>query len=728
MTDGGTYYHTNPTCDGGTGVPMENAYQTTRERAETAGKVACPVCAGGVTVTPAPNIASMLNAAAVQNYARTLSTDRSGVMVYATQDGTYFHTDPNCNGMRNASRISLLTALQNGKAACRDCCAVAGNTVYCTEDGTWFHLDPNCQGMRNARMTYVALALVMGKTPCPECMSGITVNLDSPSSAGGSAPVGDVTVSGGVTVDEAGTVYVYATENGQYYHSNATCNGMRNAERVPLRAMIDIGRPACPDCCPAANNTVYATPGGTYYHSYATCSGMSGATPGTVAQALAAGFERCPYCWVTTSTGTVGTGGSTGGTTGGGSTGSVSGVTVYCTDNGTWYHNDQYCQGMRSAYPVTLEDAVARGKTACPICCSIADRVVYAVNGGQYYHYTNACRVEDLSRATSGTLARALMAGFSACPSCVRGQTSSGGGAESSTVTDTFQPGTSGIRVYATQAGEYYHLTRECAGSEASYITLETALNYGKTACPVCAKSTAERTVWSTAGDRYFHIYRDHAGSNATAGTLAIAHAVGKEFCPTCKARYEGGGAQLPTSSGTYVNGTSGLYVYASLTGSRFHVNGSCPEIEAGSSRVTLEAALNYGKSPCSRCSDIARRTVYATASSRYYHYSQACAGSEATPGYLAIARAIGKQPCPVCVLGNVSGGGGGGGTTTGGGTGGGNLSTATQVYIDLQGDSSSTIFHSHSTCAQAGMRFGSMVVIDFVKAQGFSPCPYCWN
>ncbi len=47
MTDGGTYYHTNPTCDGGTGVAMSNAYQTTKERAEAAGKGACPVCAGG---------------------------------------------------------------------------------------------------------------------------------------------------------------------------------------------------------------------------------------------------------------------------------------------------------------------------------------------------------------------------------------------------------------------------------------------------------------------------------------------------------------------------------------------------------------------------------------------------------------------------------------------------------------------------------------------------------
>ena len=728
MTDRGTYYHTNATCDGGTGSPMQGAYETTKERAEAAGKIACPVCAGGTTATQSPQVDAMLNATAVRDYARSLSTDRSGVMVYATDGGTYFHTDPTCNNMKNASRISMLVALQNGKRACPDCCAVAGNVVYCTEDGRWFHSDATCQGMRNAQRTYVALALVMGKTACPECLSGVSIDLGSDDVLPNATPSGEVTVTeGGVTTDEAGTVYVYATEGGRYYHSNATCGGMRNAERVPLRSMLEIGRPACPDCCPSANNTVYATRGGTYYHSYATCSGMSGATPGTVAQALASGYERCPYCWTSS-------GSATGGQTGeaeGGSGQSTSGVTVYCTDNGTWYHNDQYCQGMRSAYAVTLEQAVERGKTACPVCCSIADRVVYAVNGGDYYHYSNSCRVEDLSRASSGTLARALMAGFAACPSCVRGEES--GGAESGDVSETYEPGTSGIRVYATQSGEYYHLTRECAGSEASYITLETALNYGKTACPNCAKSTAERTVWSTRSDRYFHIYREHAGDGATPGTLAVAHAVGKEFCPTCKARYQNGGEDVPTSSGTFTSGTSGLYVYAALNGDHFHITSSCPQLESGATRVTLETALNYGKSPCTRCSDIARRTVYATSSGRYYHYSQSCAGSEATSGYLAIARAVGKKPCPICVEGSSDGGGGGGttgggGSTTGGGGSGGDLSSATQVYIDLQGDSDSTIFHSHSTCSRAGMRVGSMVVVDFVKDQGFSPCPYCWN
>ena len=75
----------------------------------------------------------------------------------------------------------------------------------------------------------------------------------------------------------------------------------------------------------------------------------------------------------------------------------------------------------------------------------------------------------------------------------------------------------------------------------------------------------------------------------------------------------------MPTSSNTYTSGTSGLYVYATLTGERFHISADCPNLESGASRVTLETALNYGKSPCTTCANIARRTVYATSSSRYY-------------------------------------------------------------------------------------------------------------
>ena len=716
MTDGGRWYHTVPNCDGGTGTPMQGAEETTLERAQNAGKTACPKCAGGTDSSGRTSSSDTVTGQHMISYVNTLTTDRSGVMVYATQNGTYFHTVSNCDGgtghaMSNASQITLLRALQEGKAACPVCCEVGRRLVYCTENGEWFHIESDCQGMRNAKQTYVAVAMAMGKTACPECMSGMTVTLNSTDGSSG----------GGSSGSSDSTVYVYATRGGEYYHTDSTCNGMRNAERVALSTMLSVGRPACPDCCPTANNIVYARSGGTYYHSYATCSGMSGATTGTVAQALAAGFQKCPRCWTSSS--------SSGES---GTTESVSGITVYCTENGRWYHNDRTCQGMSGARAVTLEEAVSMGKTACETCCSQANRIVFAVSGGQYYHYDNTCRVEDLSRATSGTLARALMAGFARCPSCVGSSTSSDDEEESSTSSGRYVPGTSGIRVYANQNRRYYHLSSSCAGSGASYVTLETALNYGKEACPVCAKATTDRPVWSSASDPYFHIYQAHAGEGATSATLAHGHASGKEYCPVCLARYQSSsssGSGTPSvSSGTYVDGTSGLYVYATREGEFFHIESTCPDaLGEGASRVTLETALNYGKRPCTTCSNLARRVVYSTASDQYYHYSQTHAGSGSTSGYLAHARAVGKTACPVCVSGSSSGGGSGSGTSGSGDSGSGDLSTATQVYIDLQGDSDSTIFHSHSTCSRAGMTDGSMVNIQFVRDQGFSPCSYCW-
>ena len=123
--------------------------------------------------------------------------------------------------MQDPSYISLLTALKNGKIACPTCCRVAGNVVYCTEGGKWFHVDADCQGMENAQRTYVALALVMGKTPCPECLSGVTINLDSPSSSGGS--------SSGGSSSSSGEVYVYATEGCLLYTSGRVFRECRDS-------------------------------------------------------------------------------------------------------------------------------------------------------------------------------------------------------------------------------------------------------------------------------------------------------------------------------------------------------------------------------------------------------------------------------------------------------------------------------------------------------------------
>ncbi|NLD58993.1 MAG: hypothetical protein GX647_05005 [Clostridiales bacterium] len=678
-TTDGRYYHVKSDCSG-----MKNASPVTEQAAKLAGKTACPVCIGG-TGGQTPNTP---NTQALQEYINRLSKDASGIKVWATKGGNYFHTVSDCSNMKGASNVTLLTALKAGKTACPRCASAAGKIVYATETGKYYHKDSTCSGMRGAKALPVAAAMVMGKDSCPVCIGKVKL----PSNLTG----------GGTTAPETSEdgVYVYATSNGRYYHTDSGCQGMTGADRVLLKTMLAAGRPACPVCAKDAGRQVYATKDGKYYHSYATCSGMSGATAGSLAQALAYGYEKCPVCWKNVS----------GGDTVPGETESVSGVSVYRTDKGKYYHTNQTCSGMSGATKVTLEAAVAEGKTACPVCASIANKTVYATAGGKYYHYNQTC--SGMTNAKAGTLADALMHGFAACPVCVK--TSTGG---TQTPGDVgYAPGKSGIKVYASQSGKYYHLLESCAGSEASYITLETALNYGKDACPICAKKVAERTVYAAAGDQYFHATAEHAGSGAKAGTAASALAYGLKVCPVCRAAAESGDGSVPESSETFNRGESGIKVYATIGGTYFHISKQHAGSEA--SYVTLETALNYGKKPCPDCASAAYKTVYATMDSKYYHYSKTCAGSEAKSGYLAIALAMGKDPCPVCVKGS-------GGGSSGGGSGG--STTVDAVYIDLSGDSNPSLFHKSSSCSGAGMSGGDKVTVEFVQDQGFSPCPYCW-
>ena len=237
---------------------------------------------------------------------------------------------------------------------------------------------------------------------------------------------------------------------------------------------------------------------------------------------------------------------------------------------------------MRNAQAVSLEQAVAMGKTACETCCAIANRTVYAIgNGGQYYHYNNACTVENMAYASSGTLAQALMMGYAPCPSCVSGG-SSGGNVP--TQVANYVPGTSGIRVYATPSGPYYHLSSDCAGSGASYITLETALNYGKRACPDLRRRLAERVVWATATSPEFHSTASHRARGRHPGLSVRGRGHGQAVLPDLPGRLQqsdpgeqggtGGAGDGSFQEGTaFVEGTSGIGVYASMEDEYFHLN-----------------------------------------------------------------------------------------------------------------------------------------------------------
>ena len=102
-----------------------------------------------------------------------------------------------------------------------------GDIVYALAHGNYYHSDPNCSGMEEAVAWTEASAALMGKRPCPVCIGG-----------------------GAVPEAEPFEVPVYYTEQGWYYHGDAHCSGMRNANAHTLAEAEADGKRRCPDCQP----------------------------------------------------------------------------------------------------------------------------------------------------------------------------------------------------------------------------------------------------------------------------------------------------------------------------------------------------------------------------------------------------------------------------------------------------------------------------------------------
>lgn len=438
--------------------------------------------------------------------------------------------------------------------------------------------------MDHATVGTMAEAMAYGFKRCPKCWGSSTSSSTSSSSAS----------SGSVaSVSSGSNTYVYATKNGTYYHSKSNCSGMQGASKITLKVATNAGKKACPTCLAAANTRVYSTQSGTYYHTNSGCSGMKNAQQRTLAEALLLNQKPCPECVGKTTTTTSGTG-----TSGSGSSGTykagTSGIKVYANVDGTYYHTDSDCSGMKGASYVTLETALNYGKKPCSKCTGSASRTVYATKNGKYYHYSKSCAG---SGAKTGDLAEALAYGFKACPYCVnKTQTVSTG--------TVYKSGTSGIKVYATIEGTYYHSKSNCSGMKnASLITLETALNYGKKACPKCLES-ASKTVYATKNSKYYHYNKSCAGSGALAGTLAQARAYGLSPCSKCTTSSSGSGGIANGTTVSYsASGDSNVYIDLNSSKYYYHKKSSCSTTgTSGATKVSLQYAKDWGYKACPYC------------------------------------------------------------------------------------------------------------------------------
>ena len=678
-TKDGKYYHLDKTCSG-----MKDAAEVTLAEALVLGKSRCHTC---VKSGQLPTASQLQQAA---------ESGDDGTYVYGTEKGKYYHTDPNCSGMKDAQRYTLKSMLLQKREACPKCASAADTVVYATKSGKYYHSYATCSGMTTATAGSMAEAISQGYKRCPKCWTETTSMAkargkidesqvsDSASSSSGSSDAKTTSGSSGSSSSSktsgssssskssgsassgssgsssssseseavkksaisakatAKNTYVYATRNGSYYHLVSNCSGMKGASRITLKQAIDAGKKACPTCASKAKRTVYSTSGGDHYHKYSTCpeSGMKNGSPRTLAEALMLGQTACRYCMNRSASANAAVAAASN-TADAKTVASIkaaeaklvnshtyksgtSGIYVYARADGKYYHRDKDCSGMTNAGRVTLETAMNYGKTACPKCCSAARRTVYATRGGKYYHNS---KTHAGSGAKSGSLASAVAYGYKACPYCVTKT-------KTLAKTNTYKEGKSGIKVYATVSGKYYHSRSTCSGMEnPSHISLETALNYGKKACPKCM-AAAGMKVYSSSGDKYYHYYKLHAGSSAKAGTLAQARALGKKMCSTCAKMYnngipasalsgdssgdvedivemisdEGGKAsysKAPVSTNHY-SASGDTKVYVDLDGTYYfyyHNSSKCSDTHmSGGTGVTLEYAKEWGYLACPYC------------------------------------------------------------------------------------------------------------------------------
>ena len=585
-----------------------NAKLVTVDYAVSVGKTACPECMDG---------ASTGNTGTTQ----TGNNNADGVYWYNPDGGTYYHKTSDCTGMKNAIQGSASAAENNGKLPCPTCLGgeSANAKFYATANGTWYHTKSDCTGMRNATRMTEATAIARGKTACPTCAGGVAT--------GGNrveVNTGNTTGNNTTTVTQTTTKF-YSTTDGENFHSNQTCRGMKNATEVSAAEIAKRGQTPCPKCI-GTSGTYYSTVDGTYYHSKANCSGMKNATIVTLAMIKSRKQTACPECL----------------------NGKVDGTTYYWANaNGSYYHSKSNCSGMKNAVKVTEDDAEDRGQTPCPTCVGS----VYGTEDGTYFHKDKTC--SGMKDAVHMTIQAAEKSGKTACPKCITGVT------PTPKPTATPKPGEDdadgSLYYYATDDGKYYHRESDCTGMRgAKKVSEKTATARGQKPCPECIGS-----VYATETGDHYHSDPECSGMRgAKLVTIDTAELRGQSPCPEC---LDGDGdAPVTGNTGNAGNTTGGnaddIMVYCTLTGRKYHSLQYCSGM-AYAGEVPLSWALDPAYEPCTKCNapkpgtvDEDETMVYCTLGGQLYHADEHCSGMrKAVDVPMSWALDPGFTPCREC-------------------------------------------------------------------------------
>ncbi len=222
--------------------------------------------------------------------------------VFVVPGSSYYHVSTGCDALnyeRNA--YAMLSGSETGEHVDGSIirpmsqtggltpCAYCAQPVYATESGLFYHADPECSGMTGAREYTLTAARAADKSPCPICMGGDADILSEralvllvPARLGG----------GERYHGNAACPYFLLEKSSASYESDGTdfslsdwCVSEADAE--------EMGAAPC-EYCTEAN--VFATPNGQWYHTDPECSGMMNASAYTVMQAESEGKTACPVC------------------------------------------------------------------------------------------------------------------------------------------------------------------------------------------------------------------------------------------------------------------------------------------------------------------------------------------------------------------------------------------------------------------------------------------------
>ncbi len=231
-----------------------------------------------------------------------MMSNRSGETIFVVPGSSYYHVSTGCDALNyEMNAYAMLSGAETGnhvdgsiirpmsQADGLTPCASCAQPVYATESGLFYHADPECSGMTGAREYTLSSARAADKSPCPVCMNGDADILSAralvllvPAKLGGGERYHGNADCAYFLLEKAAAPH---ENDGTPFSLSDWCVSEADAEKM--------GATPCEYCTKAS---VFATPNGQWYHTDPSCSGMMNARAYTVMQAESEGKTACPVC------------------------------------------------------------------------------------------------------------------------------------------------------------------------------------------------------------------------------------------------------------------------------------------------------------------------------------------------------------------------------------------------------------------------------------------------